>query len=203
MNKAAFIYGTLNPAKLQVMRECLAALDIEIVGLEDIDSELPDIDESGSSPIENARIKALAYYKVLKRPVFACDSGIYIEGLPDSEQPGVHIRRVNNKRLNDEEMTNHYAALAAKLGGKAVAQYRNAICLVMNENEIHEYFGEDLFGKAFYIADKPHPKRVEGFPLDCLSIHIESGEYYYNRPDEVTSSMEVGFQTFFCNILKY
>ena len=202
MNKPTFIYGTLNPAKFQIMQGCLAPLNIELISLKSIDIPLPDVDESGNSPLENARIKALAYYEVLKRPVFACDSGLYIEGLPDSEQPGVHIRRVNNKRLNDEQMTNHYAAVAAKLGGKAVAQYRNAICLVLSESEIYEYCGEDLFGEAFLISEKPHPKRVEGFPIDCLSIHIESGEYYYNRPDEVASSVEAGIQAFFCRVLK-
>ena len=202
MNKPTFIYGTLNPAKFQFMQGCLAPLNLEIIGLKDMSVTLPDVDEIGNSPLENARIKALAYYEVLKRPVFACDSGLYIEDLPDSEQPGVHIRRVNNKRLSDEEMTNHYAAVAAKLGGKAVAQYRNGICLVISESEIYEYCGEDLFGKAFFISEKPHTKRVEGFPIDCLSVHMESGEYFYNRPDEVTTTMEEGFQAFFRRVLK-
>ena len=57
--------------------------------------------------IENARIKALAYYAALKRPVFTCDSGLYIDGLADSEQPGVHVRMVNGKRLTDDEMVVH------------------------------------------------------------------------------------------------
>ena len=59
----------------------VATLGIEIVGLYETGSAIPDFDETGATPLENARIKAYAYYAVLNRPVFACDSGLYIEGL--------------------------------------------------------------------------------------------------------------------------
>ena len=192
------IYGTGNPAKLQSMRECLAPLSIEVVGLKELGVCIPEVEESGSTPLENARIKALAYYNVLKQPVFACDTGLYIDGLTDGEQPGVHVRTVNRKRMSDSEMTAYYAAIATKLGGKAVARYKNAICLVMSENEIYEHFGDDISGDVFHLVDKPHPKRVEGFPLDPISVHIESGEYYYwHSASGIDSSMNEGFQKFF------
>ena len=63
-----FIYGTKNPAKLQSMKNCLAPLNIQIVGLNEIGADIPDVGENGSTPLENARIKALAYYAALKRP---------------------------------------------------------------------------------------------------------------------------------------
>ncbi|MDD4493710.1 MAG: non-canonical purine NTP pyrophosphatase [Eubacteriales bacterium] len=197
-----FIYGTGNPAKLQSMRECLAPLGIEIVGLKDTGVTIPDVDEGGNTPLENARIKALTYYKTLNRPVFACDSGLYIDGLTDEEQPGVHVRLVNGKRMNDDEMVTHYAAIAQRLGGKAMARYKNAICLVINENEIYEHFGDDISGDAFCLVDKPHPKRIEGFPLDCISVQIESGEYYYwHDRDNDAGMMFKGFQVFFKKVL--
>ena len=133
-----FVYGTGNPAKLQSMRDCLAPLDIEIIGLKETGIIIPNVDENGNTPLDNARIKALAYYAALKRPVFACDSGLYIDGLPDDEQPSVHVRLVNGKRLSDDEMIMHYSAIAGKLGGKAVARYKNAICLIISEDEIYE-----------------------------------------------------------------
>ena len=45
------------------MRKHLAGLNVNIVGLNDIDIKLPDIDESGNNPLENAKIKARAYYE--------------------------------------------------------------------------------------------------------------------------------------------
>jgi Xanthosine triphosphate pyrophosphatase len=197
------VYGTGNPAKLTSMRECLAPLSIEVVGLKELGVCISDVDESGSSPIENSRIKALAYYKALKRPVFACDTGLYIDGLTYEEQPGVHVRTVGGQRMSDGEMTAYYAAIAERLGGKVVARYRNAICLVISENEIYEHFGDDISGDAFCLVSKPHPKRVEGFPLDPISVHIESGEYYYWHGDSgLDTTMNAGFQRFFNNALK-
>lgn len=52
------LYGTTNKAKLQAMRTALKSFDIELIGLGDIDSELPSINENGKTPLENAEIKA-------------------------------------------------------------------------------------------------------------------------------------------------
>ena len=70
-----FIYGTGNPAKLAHMKNMLAPLDVKIIGLKETGIAIPEVNGNGSTPLENARIKALAYYSVLKHPVFSCDSG--------------------------------------------------------------------------------------------------------------------------------
>lgn len=46
-------------AFLQAMRTALESFDIELIGLADIDSELPSINENGKTPLENAEIKAM------------------------------------------------------------------------------------------------------------------------------------------------
>ena len=53
------LYGTTNKAKLQAMRNALESFNIELIGLGDIDSELPNINENGRTPLENAEIKAM------------------------------------------------------------------------------------------------------------------------------------------------
>lgn len=197
------IYGTLNSAKLQTMRDVLAPLPIELTGLHAVDRPLPEVDESGRDPLQNAVIKATAYYKALKRPVFSCDSGLFIRELPQEQQPGVHVRNIGGKRLSDEEMIAHYAAIARQCGGKCHAVYRNAICLVYDERHIYRHTGDDISGETFLFTTVPHEKRREGFPLDSLSLDIQSGQYYYDLPEkEVTSSMDEGFLRFFRNVLK-
>lgn len=91
------LYGTGNPAKLSLMRKNLEQLQIEIVGLSDIDVAVPQADEDGDSPLENARKKAKCYYEAFQIPVFSCDTGLYFENVPEDKQPGVHVRRVNGK----------------------------------------------------------------------------------------------------------
>lgn len=97
------LYGTSNPSKLNHMKEMLHGLNIEIIGLKDIGVSI-NVDESGDFPLENSKIKAMAYYRATGIPTFSCDSGLYIEGLEDDKQPGVHVRRVNGKYLNDENL---------------------------------------------------------------------------------------------------
>jgi len=196
------LYGTSNKSKIQTMKESVTPLGIEILSLDDVMTPEIDIDESGTSPLENARIKAIAYYNALKIPLFSCDSGLYIDGLEDSRQPGVHVRRINGRRLNDEEMILHYSALAQEFGGSLTARYQNAICLVLSEGLIHEYAGDDIASERFMIVDKPHPKRSEGFPIDSLSVHITSGMYYLDDDNHLNYKQKYfgisnGFATFF------
>lgn len=203
MSKITLLFGTGNPSKLNTMRDSLEGLNIELLRLRDMEKSPPVVDESGSSPLENARIKALAYYRFYGIPVFSLDSGLFFENVPDELQPGVHVRNVAGKHLSDNEMIAHYSALAHEYGGKLTARYKNALCLVMSENEVHQSMDESLWGKAFYLTDTPH-KRMhrEGFPLDRLSVDIASGEYYYDLPQSVESSMNIGFRRFFENCLK-
>ncbi len=196
------IYGTGNQAKLNAMREHLKELNIEILGIKDLDYDWPEVKENGNDPLENARIKALAYYRICKRPIFSCDSGLYIDGLQESEQPGIHVRNVNGKKLSDLEMVEHYSLIAKSLGGTAIARYKNAVCLVMEEDEIYEYMGEDISGEEFGLTEVPHQNSEEGFPLDRLSIHLVSGKYYHDLDDiELVSSTKEGFMNFFKRIL--
>ncbi len=203
MSKITLLFGTGNPSKLNTMRESLEGLDIELSSLRDMEKSPPVVDESGSSPLENARIKALAYYRYYGVPVFSLDSGLFFENVPEELQPGVHVRNVAGKHLSDNEMIAYYSALAREYGGRLTARYKNALCLVMSENKVYQSMDESLWGKAFYLTDTPH-KRVhtEGFPLDRLSVDIESGEYYYDLPKSVESSMNIGFRRFFENYLK-
>ena len=83
------LYGTTNKGKLQAMINGLQGLDIELVSLNDMVGELPSINESGKTPLENAEIKARAYYEAFHMPVFSCDSGLYFDELSEEEQPGI------------------------------------------------------------------------------------------------------------------
>ena len=86
------VYGTTNKAKIDFMKRRVEPLGIKVLSFTDVDAPKLDIAKNGNSPLENAKIKALAYYDVLKKPVFSCDSGLYIDGLEDACQPGIDIR---------------------------------------------------------------------------------------------------------------
>ena len=192
------LYGTGNPAKISAMKRRLSDLDIEIIGLKDLNKNIPDVPEDGTTPLENAKQKALAYYEAFHIPVFSCDSGLYIDGIPEAEQPGVHVRTINGKYLTDEEMMEHYRNLALKYGDLK-ARYRNAICLVLDDDHIYKAMEENMASQPFLITSKPHAKRKEGFPLDSLSVDIKTGRYYYDLEEEELDQVAVedGFLEFF------
>lgn len=199
-----FLYGTGNEAKIDVMRRKLAPLGIELIGLRDLEGEPPQVLEDGRTPLENARKKALAYYKAYGMPVFSCDSGLYFDSLPDEMQPGVHVRTVKGRILTDEEMTEYYAGLAKEYGD-ITARYRNAICLVLDETRIYEAMDEDMASAPFLLTSVPAgPIRQKGFPLDCISMDIRTKKYYYDMNNELldTIAVEDGFLRFFETVAK-
>ena len=99
------LYGTTNQGKLLAMKKSVEGLDIELISLRDAKGELPEVNENGKTPLENAEIKARAYFEAFHMPVFSCDSGLYFDELAEEEQPGIHVRRIGGKELTDEEMT--------------------------------------------------------------------------------------------------
>ena len=200
------LYGTGNPAKLSAMRKRLEQLDIELIGLSDLKAEgktIPEVVEDGNTPLENARLKALAYYKAFLVPVFSCDSGLYFDNVPKEVQPGVHVRNINEKCLSDNEMIEYYSGLV-RTYGNLVARYRNAICFVMDENHIYEAMEPTMESEKFILTDKPHSTiRKKGFPLDSISLDIRTGKYYYDLPEDKLEQVAVedGFLEFFKKVL--
>lgn len=214
------LFGTKNPAKLEVMSNRLKPLGIELMGLNDLEREIPEVEEDGKTPLENARKKALAYFEAFKMAVFSCDSGLYIDELPDELQPGCKVRRVNGKTLKDDEMIEYYTMLAEKYGtcqaysrGEAgeteplhphllTARYKNAICFVKDENTIYESMDKTIESEPFFITSKPYGYiRKEGFPIDSISVHINTGKYYYDmdKSELEQFAVEDGVLAFFRN----
>lgn len=204
--KMKLLYGTGNLAKLSAMRNRLERLGIELIGLNDLRAEgknIPEVIEDGNTPLENARLKAMAYYEAFQIPVFSCDSGLYFDNVPDEVQPGVHVRNVNGKCLSDDEMIDYYSGLV-KVYGNLVARYRNAICFIMDDAHIYEAMESSMESEKFILTDKPHSTiRKEGFPLDSISLDIKTNKYYYDLPEDRLEQVAVedGFLEFFKNVL--
>jgi XTP/dITP diphosphohydrolase len=198
------IYGTYNPSKLESMKKMLNGSDIYITGLEALGMEIKEAEETGKDPLSNAEQKAMFYYKQIEKPIFSCDTGLYFEEASEEDQPGVFIKRIHGKELAYREMVDYYSNLAAGYGGRLTAYYKNSICLIMNENNIYKYDGEDICSEKFYIIDKPHKKYREGFPLDSLSVEMNSMKYYYDLEGNKSESLGVihGFRNFFIRSIR-
>lgn len=194
------LYATTNPAKYTAMRDALQPLGISLRSLRDME-QVPAAPEEGGSPQENARQKALFYYEHYGIPLFSCDSGLYLENLPQELQPGLHVRSPQGVYLDDQAMLDYYGGLADRYGD-IVARYHNAICLVLDREHIFESMDESLASKRFLITAKPHEIRRPGFPLDSISKRLDTGEYYYDVNAHDADDL-VGYEGFAAFFRKY
>ncbi len=173
------LLGTSNPARASWLKELLTD-EVECITLNEINLDI-DIEETGTTPEENAYIKALEYGKYYDI-VLTGDTGLFFDNFPldDYRQPKTKIRRVNGKVLNDEEMINYYSNLAHENGGKLFGYYLNGYA-VSYFGKVYTYSNLELCKKAgFYLLDKPCAKRHVGWPLDSLCVDLKNNEYFVN-----------------------
>ena len=105
------ILATNNKHKLTEIKSILGKSFSGILSLSEAGLSV-DVEETGTTPTENARLKAKAYFEKTGMPTLAADSGLYIDGIPDEEQPGLYVRRVNGRTLSEEELIRHYSLLS-------------------------------------------------------------------------------------------
>lgn len=181
------LFATGNESKAKRFKDGLLRNGIEIITVKDIDEDI-EVSEDGKDAIENALIKARAYAKVLDIPVFAMDDSLYIDNIPDDKQPGLYVRRVNGKRLSDEEMLTYYSNLAHEYGvdGKLTCRWVYGIAVINNGVESTYTWSKD----DFYIVDKPSDKVDPGYPLNTISINKKLNKYFTDMMKEDYDSVK-------------
>jgi len=172
------LLGTTNPAKVQRFTALLAGCGTQILTPAMLD--IPGVpEETGATPLENARLKA-AYYGGFCDRVICNDSGLYIEDLEqcDPRQPGMRVRSPRGARLDDAQMIAHYSALAHRLGGRMTAYYLDGVAAGCS-GEVMGFMDEEYARRsAFWMVETPHPARHPGWPLDSLSVDRGTGKYF-------------------------
>ena len=85
------LVATNNAHKLHEIRAILAPHHILVYGMKDLNIDIGEVEENGSTYYENALIKARALQQVTKMPIIADDSGLEILAL--NNMPGLHSAR--------------------------------------------------------------------------------------------------------------
>lgn len=181
------LFATGNPSKAKRFSKGLEEKGIEIISLKDIDTKI-EIEENGKDAIENALIKARAYSRIEDIPVFAMDDNLYLENVPEDKQPGMFVRRVNGKRLSDDEMIEHYSNLVKEYGvnGKLICRWVYGMAVINNGKESTYTWSKD----DFYMVDVPSNKVNPGYPLNTISIHKKLNKYFTDITEEDKAMVE-------------
>ena len=175
------LFATGNESKAKRFSKGLLDYGIEVITLKDLGTEI-EVEENGKDAIENALIKARAYSKVTDLPVFAMDDNLYLENVPEDKQPGMFVRRVNGKRLNDEEMLDHYIGLVKEYGdnGKLTCRWVYGIAVINNGKEFtYTWSKED-----FYMVEEKTNKTNPGYPLNSISVNKKLNKYFTDITEE-------------------
>jgi len=124
------VFATNNPHKLTEVKHMLQDL-YEVIGMKEA-GFFEDIPENEPTLEGNARTKALYIYNKLKVNVFADDTGLEIAALNNA--PGVYSARYAGSDKNSIANMNMVLE-KMKNESNRKAQFRTAICLILNSKE--------------------------------------------------------------------
>lgn len=170
------LVATNNAGKIREYQDLLAGLNLELCGLLDI-GITTEVDETGQTFEENARLKAAAYSQASGLLTLADDSGLEVEAL--GGVPGVYSARYAGKGATDAD---RYRKLLVALEGvpweKRAARFRCVIALAWPNGHVEAFDGQCNGVIAF------EPKGTNGFGFDPVFYMPEHGCTMAELPEE-------------------
>ncbi|SNV59257.1 XTP/dITP diphosphatase [Veillonella rodentium] len=150
------VLATGNKGKIREFKEAFSHLSIECVPVKDV-IDIDEPEETGTTFMENALLKARYYAQITKKPCLADDSGLTVDVLDGA--PGVYSARYAGVHGDDNA---NNAKLIRNLQGNdnRSAHYVCALALVYPD-------GREITAEGFcdgLIQDEP--KGTEGFGYD-------------------------------------
>ena len=193
--------ATKNKDKITEFQEILNKMNVELVTCYDID--IPDVEETGSTFVENAILKARSASNFTSLPSIADDSGIEVDYL--NGRPGVWSARYAGEDATNEENNNK---LLEELDGvpdiKRGACYRCVIVFMRFSNDPFPFIAQDSWiGR---INDKP--QGANGFGYDPIFFlpdrNITSAELRPSDKHEISHRGKalLKFSYYFINYVK-
>ncbi len=154
------IFASKNEGKVKEVRKILEFANMQILSLSDVDF-VNDIEESGSTFEENAKLKAIEIFKKYKLPVIADDSGLEVEQLNGA--PGVISARYAGLMATDEQ---NNLKLLNGLSEFPQPHKARFVCAAVY------YFGTDFFTAIGEVKGKiiKESRGSNGFGYDPLFV---------------------------------
>jgi len=133
------LIATHNRGKLIEYQAMFADVPVELVTLDDVGIR-DDVEETGATLAENARLKALTYARASRLLTLADDSGLEVDAL--GGEPGVRSKRYAGENKSDAERN---AFLLAKLrdvpAKQRAARFRCVIAIATPDGKLWETDG--------------------------------------------------------------
>ncbi|HHY56842.1 MAG TPA: RdgB/HAM1 family non-canonical purine NTP pyrophosphatase [Chloroflexi bacterium] len=160
MNTARLLVATHNPGKAREYALLLADLPLVVTWLEEV-GVTETVEETGTTFLENAIIKAQHYAKLTGLLTWADDSGLEVDAL--GGRPGVYSARYGGPGLSDWQRCEALlAALAGVPEPQRTARFRCVVALAHPDGRTWTTEGE-IAGRILTA-----PRGVNGFGYDPI-----------------------------------
>jgi XTP/dITP diphosphohydrolase len=170
------VLATANPHKATEMAGILGP-QFELVARP---TEVPDVDETGDTLLDNARLKAAALVAATGLAALADDTGLEVESLEG--RPGVRSARYAGEGATDAD---NRARLLAELGERADRAARFRTVVVLRFADGHEIVGEGEIVGSITAA----PRGANGFGYDSVFQPAGSDLTFAEMTSEAKNSM--------------
>lgn len=152
------VIATGNPGKLREFRELLADLPFDVLGLRDLGITAPE--ETGSSYLENAILKARHAAKAGRAAAIADDSGLEVDALGGA--PGIYSARYSGAGADDAaNNAKLLAAIKACPLQSRSARYRCVLVFVADDSDMAPLTAEGVWEGR--IVDSPRGSAGFGY----------------------------------------
>jgi len=132
--------ATKNPGKISEFEEILSELRVDLLTCNDL--EIPDVEETGTTFVENAILKAKSASETTKLPSIADDSGIEVDFL--NGRPGVwSARYAGSDATNEENNLKLVSELQGAADNERGACYRCVIVFMRFHNDPFPFIAQD------------------------------------------------------------
>jgi non-canonical purine NTP pyrophosphatase (RdgB/HAM1 family) len=179
------LIATGNLSKIAIYSVIFKKFNIETISLRDININI-NVEENGKDELENAIIKAKAYFEAAKIPVLANDSGLIIDKFKPEDQPGQFVRRYNGKELTDQELLDLYIEKLNAVGGESSGHLNVALAIIDQNGKLHT----KMFYPKWYFINTPSSKMVKGAPLNSIAIDPKTKKYLCEMTPEEKNEFE-------------
>ena len=168
------VVATNNQHKLKEIRQILSPFHITVYGMKDLNIDIGEVEENGSTYFENALIKAKALQKHTKFPVLADDTGLEIKSM--NNEPGLYTARFAE---NLGGHTNAFKEIFKRIEGKDRSATFVCDIVVLNVEEKPLRFEARIPGK---ISESLNGNN--GFGYDPIFINDELNKTYAEMSEE-------------------
>src|SRR5688500_15713701 len=163
MSERRVVLATGNPGKLRQFSELLGGTGITLLRQSDFGIEPPE--ETGSTFVENALIKARNAARITGFPAIADDSGIEVDAL--GGRPGLYSARYAGENASDlENLQKMLRELENIPPERRSARYRSVIVYVADAADPAPLIGEGVWEGSIAEA----PRGSDGFGYDPIFL---------------------------------